>query len=369
MEEVKKKKFQCALCNKTFSKKQWLNYHLNDTKVPCDLKCKICGKVLSSRKYYLNHQTRVHNEQKTDDQPAKQNSIVPMKLEQHAIETMFESEQDNDIQYPIPLEDFDDKILEMIHHMPTEELLKLPGVEVEMTTEQVVGIRTFVNKKGDVERESVRLTREREAIKIKRVWEARQALTNAMLCRTMRSMQYGDPNSDIHTIATENLHAILRSDDTKLHSMCLSDSSRGTVKTYSRQNDGACKWVTHPKADALKVVANHAKLLFRFLLESGTNALRCATFEEQPCLALDSNNEYALIFMSPDNSLRVLWQRTFLVTFEDQATPDLRLIDMIRARKEEVIEQLKHLIIANESLEECLRDSRLQCVETLKKTM
>lgn len=45
----------CDWCNKAFSTPHWLDYHKYETNVPCNLKCRKCGKVCGSKYIFRKH--------------------------------------------------------------------------------------------------------------------------------------------------------------------------------------------------------------------------------------------------------------------------------------------------------------------------
>lgn len=49
-----RKKFQCH-CGKTFASKQRLEYHTESRKMPCNLKCRTCHTILSTKKLFKRH--------------------------------------------------------------------------------------------------------------------------------------------------------------------------------------------------------------------------------------------------------------------------------------------------------------------------
>lgn len=51
----KKTKCSCPCCGKIFANKYNLYYHQNETKMPCNLRCRKCGQRQSSKKKYKMH--------------------------------------------------------------------------------------------------------------------------------------------------------------------------------------------------------------------------------------------------------------------------------------------------------------------------
>ena len=67
MEREKTTRWRCRLCGKYLKSKQALQYH-QQTKVPCDRKCTICGHMADTAKGYKLHQTTHIEDQSADSQ-------------------------------------------------------------------------------------------------------------------------------------------------------------------------------------------------------------------------------------------------------------------------------------------------------------
>lgn len=354
----------CDLCGKKFTSKHRQQYHKHQTKYPCNLKCRTCGVKLLTKKKYQQHQLANHSVSNNNDDDDNEREQDNNHLQVAAAPVAATK--------PIAIEDFDRYMLQVINEMPTEELLQIPGVEVEHVREQVVGVRTFVNEHGNIQRRAMRYTRETQDLIITRVWEARKALSSHIMALAMRTME--NSSKDMAPMAINILYEMWHQDtNPRLHNICLSDTSRGTVKAFSRDL-GAPQgsWKVHPKTDGMRLVRDQAKKLLSFMLEAGTRSLKCAVWRNIECLALEGRLQYSIIlYKKLDETLKVEWVPTRHVLYyedEEGKEADPRLLDLIHQKKDEMLEQLKHLIIANENLEKCLRDTRAFCIKTMKET-
>lgn len=397
MESVDEK-FSCE-CGKTFTTKRWLTNHKEKNKVPCDLKCRICSEVSKSKKLFKKHMKTIHKDFEAAPRkpPRKQPAIATARDaldDKGKEEAALKEDSDEEIEElvpisptsgtPIPMEDFNIDILRLIHSMPTEELLKIPGTTVEYTKERAQSFHTYYQPLGSVARDNLKLTVERERVVVPRTMEALQALTNAMMCRTMRSMDDKREMNSMKLDAQDMMYDLLHQQEhPELHNMCLSDTRRGTVKMFQRgsdaNDDAQPQWVVHQKNDAMVAINAHARNLFSFMLEAGTQALKSAMWidlnhECTPCLALSNMRSvaYCIIFYVYDSErrLRVDWKPSQVVSFNrERNASDDKLFHLIQTRKEEVLRQLCDLILEHKDLEECLRRSRAFGLRTMQSTL
>ena len=75
---------KCELCDKSFTRKATLNYHIKTHKKEKAYKCELCGKNFALKSYLIQHFKVIHPEKK------------PIKCEQCTIQRPFWLQEDFD---------------------------------------------------------------------------------------------------------------------------------------------------------------------------------------------------------------------------------------------------------------------------------
>lgn len=341
------KKFACNLCDKRFTSNSRRHYHLFNTQVPCNLVCRTCGEVQLSKVHYKEHAKGCK--------------------EDRSLQMVQAEVQRPQQRRPLPMQDFDHEALAVSALIGDDTL--------EFTTTQLGNAtfkHTFVNKRGymvDIESKYNIAVEHKYTI---RATNAKQAITGQMMYDTMNGMR---PGSDLRYWASNMMHSAMRQNDAALHNMYLSDMSRGTVRTLMRtpMTDEPA-WNVLSKQEAYNVFNEHARRLFAFILEAGTQSLASAVWvarNNQECLALDGESGWSIVFFQADDNLQVDRTQNDQLVYPDSPPreTDVQLMRMIHTRKNEVIAKLQNLIIKHKDVEECLLKNRRFCTAIVKNTI
>ncbi len=379
--------FICDLCQTILSTKQHLEDHKYKRKIPCNLQCKICKEVCVSTKDYKVH-ILTHTQQNSQSQEL---AIVSEPKNAKKVDNNNERRlivKDEHFTLPIPVQDFNAYVLKQYNLEHMEGLInniKIKGVERSINehkdenTDTDLKEAAHVNADGDIEidRTTTMLTvikvEKHEKI-ILRTMDARKALTNDMMARTMLGLNPEQGINQLNLIATSMIYDVLHHGDTRLHNICLSDMSRGTVRVFSRKPiTDQCCWIAHSKDIAPTVIKEYARDLFGFMLEAGMHSLVSAIYkpEKKSCLALNDSTNYSVILMQDSfNSKKLKAVHIPSEHLVYSPTKDVEhIMQLVQTRKDEVILQLEDLIIQNSDLQKCLGEGRKFCYVTMQQTM
>jgi riboflavin synthase len=146
------------------------------------------------------------------------------------------------------------------------------------------------------------------------------------------------------------------------------------VRVFTRISDsGKCYWAAHSKDIANKIINEHAKNLFSFLLEAGTQSLVSAGWKRGKvnCLALNGEQGWSVILYELDSKQLIVnkVQTVELVYTMTEIEHSDRLTELVRNRKEEVIRLLQKLILHNKEIQKCLQECRRFCFVTMQNTL
>ncbi len=340
----------CPKCKKTFTRTNDLVYHLKKKKIPCDLKCPSCGVQSKTVAEFKIHEEDHHHHHKPE----------------HTQKTGELTIVGNNVR-PIPVQDFDLSILRACG-------LTLDDVEfIGYTDEQQEDIMTTATYDGNdelaIKRHTVIIRDQTIRIRIK---NAKNAITNNMLYGAMCCMvptQIEMPQ--LNRIATNMMYDVLHHDDPRLHNICLSDVTRGTVRMLSRiQETDKSYWAVHPKDIATKLINEHARNLFNFMLEAGIQTLAPAIWRRKHlCVALNGELGWSVILYEDAGALIADKVRTPELVYSQVKEDVAGLMQLVQTRKYEVIGLLRNLIIENEELKKCLEECRRFTYITMQRTM
>ncbi len=341
---------QCPKCDKIFSRTNDVTKHLKKI-IPCNFQCRTCNEILENLSEYNKHK-KLHVpkfQEKIPKIPKKRTDIVV-------------APKDN--RKPIPIQDFDLSIL-------TELGLTLDDVDIEyrMAEKEDQTEARFLNGDGDYQVDRITKIERRETL-ILRLKNAKNTFTNEMLYGAMCSMVPTHIDMpQLTRIATNMIYDVLHHDDPRLHNICLSDISRGTVRVLSRVAEtDKTYWAAHPNTIAAKVINVHARNLFSFMLEAGMQSLVSAIWKNNQCLALNGEVGWSVILYEENDQL--LARKIHSSELVYSPTKDVaRLMELVQTRKDEVIGLLRNLIIDNGDLKTCLEECRRFCYTTMQQTM
>lgn len=378
--------FQCQHCGKKLSTNQRLYYHQYETKIPCDYKCRECGKDCKSKNGFKHHKKfecddngvvqprrTVTKKRKTETTvvSSKENVSDVKEIVQTGVEPAEPAEPTILIakdfsNQPIPINDFNVDVLKMFRHSSVEDIERALGAKVELIRQAGVTDMAFLNRDGNIQYD--RVSFQKESIIIRTI-DARKALTNNMMYSAMLSLRPEVEMQSIERIATDMMYNLLHHNDPRLHNICLGDAKRCTVHMLSRDTEShERRWMLHEKQTGMEELNNFARNLLEFLLESGTQSLVSAIWRGKPCLSLAGDIGWSVILFDSPRGLIV--DKTISEELMYSPINNLdTLMQLVQARKDEVLEKLKQLIIANEDLERCLNDCRQFCIVTMKKDM
>lgn len=369
---------QCPKCLQTFSRISVVSKHLKK-KIPCDYRCLICETSTGSATAYKKHILICKEKQLEQKRQGKEDEILELIPITQKADDGIENEEriqmipiideerylvsvPNNDQLPVPLQDFDLSWLKNVG-------LTMADIELEYYQ------RKKIKHTGNIANSGMYLNRdthvqEQLVIRLKkdRLMDARQPITKDMIYGVMCCLVPDIEPDHLRRLATDMLYDALRNDDPRKHNICLSDVNRGTVKMYTRMGDtNECKWVTHPKPIATKLLNEHARNLFAFLLETGTNGLVSAIWNKNPCLVL--NNEYewtVILYADRTGLLKAQKAKTTAVEYVNEDRSALMI--QVKTRKDDVIQQLHNLMINDKDLTNCLQECRRFAFETMRKT-
>ncbi len=407
-----KKSFQCPNCPKSLSSQRWLMNHLQK-RTPCDNKCRDCkyqGKDITDYKLHkLFDCDKAKTPSKIEEPKEDEMQIEEIQIEKKE-ETQLEEIEETQTEemqivlsepqrlvpvqakavvsyYPIPIQDYDLEMYKTLKDLKLDGNLEDYDIEyyVMQTEKGKEEVDTTIDHKrnGDtqvnkVTKINIEVERRETIILRKRVKDARNALTNNMLYGALCSMVPSELEMDyLNRTATDLMYQVLHHDDPRLHNICLSDMSRVTVRVYSRITESEkCYWANHPKPIAPKIINDHARNLFSFLLEAGTQSLVSAVWKSEHinCLALNGEQGWSVILYednrSPESRLIVNKVPTtnLVYTMTEVDTSD-RLMELVKNRKDEVIQLLQKLILSNVDIQKCLLECRRFCFVTMQKTL
>jgi len=277
--------FTCPKCLKSLSSNQKLKQHLRK-KTPCNFECPRCGHRAINSSHYEGHLAAGSCEQAMQKQI--ENVLVPIKQTNvESLKPILKKSNRVESLNPIPIQDFN---LAILKDLGLGVDLNDYDIEryVRQTEKGKEEVATLINHKqnGDLQfdqvtKVNIEIEKHETIILKKRVKKARDALTNNMLFGAMISMVPAEIEMDqLNRMASDMMYDVLHHEDPRLHNVCLSDISRGTVRVYSRVSESEeCVWATHTKDIAVKVLNEHAKNLFSFLLEAGTQSLVSAVWK------------------------------------------------------------------------------------------
>ncbi len=373
--------YQCPKCPLKLSSNQKLKGHLNK-KNPCDFKCRQCNYKAVNGNDYRSHITANICKNAKEENP----------LEQRAVSTLVvmgphEMIPVQKITYcPIPIQDYDLAMYKTLKDLKLDGNLEDYDIEyyVIQTEKGKEEIDTTVDHKrnGDtqvdkVTKINIEIERRERIILRKRVKDARSALTNNMLFGVLCCLVPSDLEIEyLNRMVADMMFQVLHHDDARLHNVCLSDMSRGTVRVYSRISEEKCYWATHPKDIAPKIINEHARNLFSFLLEAGTQSLVPAVWKNGNvnCLALNGEQGWSVIFYEENTvPTRLMANKVpttnLIYTMAEVEIIDDRLTELVKNRKDEVIRLSQKLILSNDDIQKCLLECRRFCFVTMQKTL
>ncbi len=290
------KNFQCLSCQECFSSKQWLDYHLNNKKIPCNFMCKKCGIKCNNQiefKYHMDlHKTEQKFEKNISEERRKKLQLIRGDDNQKEEIQMLEEKT-----HPIPIEDFDVQALKDIKVLRCTLLLE-NNEESEKSL--------FQNSDSfELTERSTIISTKTQVIRLKRAQDAENAIPLNILQNTLsRAMDFknfkGGINDHIRTpltvCAIYALDAVLKQQDLRFQNICLTDVSRGVFKVFRRNVEGICSWERYQKEKILDVIGNYARNIFWFILEASLQKLFPVHYVD------DNMDEYALALNGIDES-------------------------------------------------------------------
>lgn len=357
MSQTKAKKFFCDWCGKGFTTKRRMEAHRYEIKTPCNLKCRICGVVFETKKFYKKHQKDSHTENGTLPKQRKDSHADTEVTPETIIVTIVEQEKG-----PIPIEDF--QLVARLVNRP------LVGDErIELTTEeaqQFMRNMKFYDEYGNlIEQEQQLNLLVRNKITI-RANKARSAISSNMMYGAVNTMS---PHRDLAEATAEVMYEALSRPDPSLHNVCLSDTSRGTIKVRSRNAQGEPCWVVHNKMGGLALTKDYSKVMFRVIFESGMQKLVPYYWEPgaKESLAYCGENDWAVVLYMDEDQLRVdrVQNCQLRPMPEDYVLPPM-LMDMVQARKDQVLSSLDRMQLADDKMDEILTNTRQHTLPTVR---
>jgi hypothetical protein len=280
---------------------------------------------------------------------------------------------------PVPVQDFNLEVLKTIPNLPPDILDQIESVEVYESVAQKTATSSSMSE-GIIQYDQLKMTLEWKRVII-RTLNAKDALTtnsDGILFDTMKSM---DPKADHGTmqrLANGMLSKMLRSTDPRLHNVCLSDMSRGTVRIFSRApNSDKGYWAVYPKVAAVEALNQHTRNIFSFLLEAGIQSVTPAIFkfDKRSCLALkrkedeDPQTDWSITLFENKGKLCVKNTETHRLLYSPNVPVDPKLMELVQMRKDEVLENLRRLLLEQKDVETCLKETRPVCYSTMKETL
>ncbi len=301
---------QCHKCRRVFARSSVVTKHLQKS-IPCDLKCKICNVKLISKNLYTQHVAEHDDSAKL---PSKQKVKYPWRAMMQNLTIL-----DTQIIVPIPIQDFQLKI----DDVNPEHILRMKCAKEALSKDTFNVISSLLDLK------------------------------------------------DINMVARDLFYDVLHSNDSKLHNICLSDVSRGTVRMLYRipQTDKVY-WAALKKDTAMRAINEYLKSIFIFVLESGFSSLEFATChrnsESFPCLALKGENNSSKILYANENRFCLSYAQTDELVVSQNYCDSL--MQYAEKRKNDVIVLLQDMIIDEISIKKWLEDNRQQCHTTMNNT-
>lgn len=365
--------FQCPLCQKFLATRWALTCH-SKKKIPCNLQCPDCSYVSVSTNTYKMH-IKTHQQSQQIEEQSQQIEQQSQQIEQQSQQIEQQSQQ---------LELFKQQLQQIeLRQTQSQQIVESQQTQIQQIQEKqkivkrddidIIPIQDFQQRYQDVistisEDENeiklecvTKIAIERRETYIIRKRNARAAITNQMLCRTLEVMR---PNKDINIVLENVMYDLMRHTDSRLHNIYLSDLTRGTVKIYTRNDEkNICYWQVHPKHIANKLINEHAHNMFIFLLDAGIDSLVSAILNQQSCLALngigtdDCPRSFVLAEGPYKGELKYISEvlTSELVYTESK---DDRLINIVNVKRDDVLENLKRIILDGDKIQKCLQECR-----------
>lgn len=346
---------QCIKCQHAFDSEAKLEAH-KQKKVPCDFVC-TCGKKFPNRyKYYRHQKDKCDVKRRTKKEPVfdYENNTVSI-----------------DGKELVPINDF-------VSHDVYTSLNQPKNYKVTM--------RETIVKEVIV-----------EGPDLNRI----KAILASLQPAAISSLKTLDDTSDINEVVFDVMGQV-HADPAKPehHTILLSDASRNSSRMYARNPvDDGCRWVVHPRDTALQMLKQHSSNVVSLLLDSAVDKLLNGTFlrnyteKKEKGLAIRPEDRIACVYMNSrdekDYVMILHFDEEFSVRKFDNVEVPLRaeyilvhdlfdcpdefhskisnLRSSIRTRKDEVLNELKHLMIDEKTLIKFLHSIEPKKLQTIKK--
>lgn len=363
---LKKNMPVCGRCGKSLSNERSLARHLRKN-LPCDLKCPVCEKKCETKYQFYRHRENAHpmvidseSEESEEEESHVGFEIAKRPLFFNPEDEMIDSDDLKKLTptETVPLDDFHELYLQMLKEANENDC--------EITIRE---IKIRPRKRTDHQR-------------MQRVINSLQESAYMSSLQTLSSYQKLD---HVAVTVLEKVHADRNSPGH--HSICLADPSRKTTKIFSR-NGTKVGWVLHQKDEALRKLNVHSTDLIAILLEHAVEKLQNASFirnykqklaerrvfrsDRVPCVSMTDSKEYVIICLDQDyEKYENVYLNVENISYDDLFVPgdiDPECFEILRRfineRKDQIIDQLKTLIIDERHLIEFLKKSRQVCLQT-----
>ena len=330
--------FKCSKCSKLLSSLQRLATHMAKA-IPCDFKCKQCDFHGENVKSYLSH-ALTHKIDKVEDEPSKEVvlDIEPLRRPPPRVRLPGMPQATPAGRPLIPIQDFDPQCLKELAALANKE-------DVEIVLERI--------------RMTIR------PLKQRRAEEAVKSFQKSDYAHSLRCLDQG-----INTAAA-NILSKFHGDPERpeQHTIKMGDISRKMINIYSRPSEeDQSQWLSFAKEPALTTLSEHASAVLTYALELAANMLRykfCVK-EKTVCFCLHDEvlNKNLIIVdeeefegtSTPTVNAALGIQPTLKVMFYDDVLTDIvqgygytakaiKLGELINQKTEEVLEQLKTLVL------------------------
>ncbi len=393
----KERKFICNDCGKVFELYKYLAQHIKNKKIPCNFVCRICDKECNNRILYAVHMKNVHFEKEKMEKMEKKIEELDAKFEKQeadaaekrrkeeadAAEKQRKEEADaaqkqKEKVYPIPIDDFN---IKRFKELPSGYVILDVSQEEENMSKAIMNVQRTNSDTMQLQKYDKKFTLMRERIVVGRTQEARNEMPDDLILSAVRIFAETINRAEIARMTKETLQKSVKEGNSRLHNICLTDASRGTIRVYERKKskniydmcDKECHWVAYPKSKAPELVINYAKTLFEILLDAGSKSMQSGIYKNKyPCIACTSNSTMDAIILYEKN-MNVISPKCV-----NKSALNLKIrlpndvVNKLRAnadrRKCDILTELRKIVLLNSEVIKFLNDCRPLCLKTFKDT-
>jgi len=360
--------FVCPKCSKQLSSKRRLEEHLVKS-LPCDLTCRLCNTSFANKYRYYKHIKKDHQ--------AKEARTLETALSRQP--EMSDAGQDEEVIPYIP------RRLSRQHQMKPLEIDTVPLDDFHELYKQML-------RKANEDNCEININININIKPLQNEERMNRVLNSLNKGAYMSSLQTLSTSRGLEHVAVDVLDKVHADNGApENHSICLADPSRKTAKLYSRTSDEKCGWILHQRDDCIRRLNSHTSDLLSILLESAVQKLQDACFirnynqkhlqnevfehDKIPCVTMSDASEYIMICF--DREVDITGQLGYTpinveyVSYDDlfdpgNISPDIlaMLRQTIYDRKDQILGQLKNLIIDEKHLVDFLKRSRTVCLQT-----